>query len=343
VRYDLSFLTDELTEVQGGHESTFESLCRGDQPGYVPTYVCDVQALPHVGPYEAEEWLEDKLRHFSENAATYRDEMNWRPFALSLARYDLHFASAVMGSPVFRKEEGPVWWTPLSQLGVTMEDFRAPALDENPLFQEMLRLLKFTVEATEARIPIEIPYVSEPLVAAVDLFREDFLAALVVEPELAERLLDEISYTILEMRRQFVAAAPGAPLRAHGFTSRIMPRTYTLLYECTTQLVSSEMYRRHVLHRDQELFECHAAGGGIHLCGHHTQHIPAWQAALQVKVIQLNDAAADDLETYWRSLRPDQFIIFMPTAHTTVEDALRITGGRQLVVNTAVEERIPLR
>ena len=342
-RYDLSFLTDELTETQCEHEEAFLQLCRAEQPSYVPTYASDVQGLPHVGPYDREVWLEEKLRHFRENADRYKDPVNWRPFALSLGRFDLHFASAVMGCPVFRKEEGPVWWTPLSQLGVRMEEFRPPDLDENPVFQEMLKLLRFVVEATEGRIPVELPYVSEPLVAGVDIFREEFLATLAQEPELAERVIAEISETILEMRRRFLGVAPDGPLYAHGFHHRMMPKGYTLLYGCTTQLISSRMYEEHFLGWDRELFGCSARGGCIHLCGRHAHHLQAWRDAPEVKSLQLNDAACDDLQLYWENLRPDQFIILVPSEKVTMEEALEITGGRQLVVNTEVSEKVPVR
>ena len=338
-----SFLTDDVSEIQRQHELQFERLCRGDQPANVPTFASDVLGLSRDESCDVEAWLSEKLLHLRENIERYKDPVTWRPFALSLGRYDLHFASAVMGCPVFHKGDGPVWWTSLSKLGMRLEDFRSPDLDENAIFQEMLGISKFVVEATEGRVPVEIPYVSEPLVAAVDMFSEDFLACLAREPDLAGQVLDRISATILEMRRRFFEAVPGAPVYAHGFFSRMMPRGYTLLYGCTTQLISGEMYREHIRCRDRDLFTCHARGGCIHLCGTHTQHIDAWRDMPEVKSLQLNDAANDDLEEYWRNLRPDQFVILVPSERMTAESALEVTGGRRLVINMATEKRIPVR
>lgn len=341
--HDLSFLTDELLEVQREHEAALEQLCRGEQPPYVPTFANQVHALPHTGPYDAEAWLAEKLNALRENAETLNDPVTYRPFALSLGRFDLHFASAVMGCPVHQGETGPVWWTPLPKLGQHMQDFCAPDLDENPLFQEMVGVLRFVAQATEGRIPIELPYVSEPLVAAVDMFGEQFLEAVAAEPELAEHVLDQITTTILDMRRRFFQAAPDAPLLAHGFTSRMMPRGCTLLYGCTTHLVSGETYRKHIEERDRQLFRCHADGGCVHLCGQHTQHLDTWRAMPEVKSLQLNNRACDDLETYWRDLRDDQFVILVPSERVSLNDALRITGGRRLVVAGESKEQIPVR
>lgn len=57
---------------------------------------------------------------------------------------------------------------------------------------------------------------------------------------------------------------------------------------------------------------------------------------------QLNDRASEDLDVYWRNLRSNQYIVFMPCERASVDDALRITGGRQLVVETELEELIPV-
>ena len=46
-------------------------------------------------------------------------------------------------------------------------------------------------------------------------------------------------------------------------------------------------------------------GGMMHLCGRHTQHIPAWNAMESLRCVQLNDAAAEELEVYWKNMRDD--------------------------------------
>jgi len=340
--YDTSFLDAETMAVQREHHRRLEMLCRGEQPDSVPAFAACVPRMPLVGPYDAGACLAEGLAELRNRAATFRDPATYRPFALSLARYDLHFPAAIMGCPIHMDEHGQTWWTSLSQLGRTIDEFRCPDLDANADFQEMLDLLRFVVEATEGRIPVEIPYVSEPLILGVDLFGNDFLALLAGDPDRADRFIESITTFILDMRRRFLEAVPGAPLIPHGSCGRPVPEGYNLLYECTTHLISGPAYERHFRDRDRGLMRCAATGAGIHLCGAHTQQCSAWQHAPELKMIQVNDRATEDLEVYWRNLRPDQYIVFMPCEAVSLDDALRITRGRQLVVEAEVEKPIPV-
>ena len=340
--FDTSFIDAETLAVQREHRLRLEMLCRGDQPETVPAFSAVAPRMPLSGPFKADAWLAGALADLRKNAAAFRDRVTYRPFALSLARYDLHFPAAVAGCPT-QQESGQVWCTPLWKLGMKIAEFRAPDLDANQQFQEMLDLLRFVVEATEGRVPVEIPYVSEPLILAVELFGEDFLVLLALDPELADQFVDKLSAFILDMRCRFCEAVPGAPLMPHGSCHRAMPEGYNMLYECTTQLVSGDAYERHFLQRDRALMRCAARGAGIHLCGRHTQHCDAWREAPELKMIQLNHRATEDLETYWRNLRPDQYIMLNPCEQMTVEDALRLTGGWQLIIESQIDAPIPVR
>ena len=340
--YDTSFVDGETEAVQLEHRRLLEMLCRGEQPEFVPAFSACVPRIPITGPYDREAWLIQALAELREKATSFRDRHTYRPFALSLARYDLHFSAAIAGCPIRHDETPYVWCTSLEKLGRQIDDFSAPDLDSHDEFQEMSRLLRFVEEATEGRIPIEIPYVSEPLILAVDLFGEEFLYLLAADPDRANRFLDKITAFILDMRRRLYDVVPQAPVMPHGSCHRVMPEGYNLLFGCTTQLISGPAYERHFLDRDRELMRCAATGGGMHLCGRHTQFCTSWHDMPELKMIQLNDQAAVDLETYWRNLRSDQYIVLMTDAAVTVDDAVRITGGRQLVLSAEVGERIPV-
>lgn len=340
-RFDTSFVDAETVAVQREHRLRLEMLCRGEQPEIVPAFAACTWRTPIAGAYDCDAWLTQALAEMRGMAAAFRDRVTYRPFALSLALHDLHFPAALAGCPV-HQNDGRIWWTPLSKLGAGIEDFRAPDLDRHPGFQEMIRQLRLIVEATNGRIPVEIPYVSEPLLLAVDLFGEEFLMLLAAEPGLADRFLDKLTAFILDMRLRFLKAAADAPLMPHGSCGRPMPERYNLLYECTTQLISGDAYKGHLLERDRNLMRCGSPGAGIHLCGRHTQHIRAWRDAPELKMIQLNDHAADDLEIFWRSLRPDQYIVLMPGERVTKEHALLVTGGRRLVLAAELDEAVPI-
>ena len=342
-KYDISFLTDDVLETKRMHQEDLEKLCRGEQLSFVPRISNHVMRLPYIGAFDHETWLAEQIDYFRNNVDLLKNKSVFNVYGLSLSRYDLHFASAVMGCPVFGSTKAPVDWKSLSKIGVSMRDFQATNLDENEIFQEMLSLAKFSVEATEGRMPIELPYISEPLVEAVNLFGEEFLIALAQDQYLAEKILDDITSTILEMRGRFVSAVPGFVFWPHGFSFRIMPEKYTLLFGCTTQLISSESYWKHVMEGDRLLLRRHALGGCIHLCGNHLQHIKTWTSMDEVKAFQLNGDACDDLEKYWKALRPDQYIIFHPSRRVTVEDAMDITGGKRLVIYSEENRELAVR
>lgn len=83
---------------------------------------------------------------------------------------------------------------------------------------------------------------------------------------------------------------------------------------------------------DDELLSLWPRGGMIHLCGAHTQHIPAWREMKSLRAVQLNDRAAEDYEVYFRQLRDDQIIYLHPTLTMSVERAMAISGGERLVL-----------
>jgi hypothetical protein len=330
--YDLSFLTDDVLAVQRAHQRDWEMLCRGEQPDHVPLFTNGRLGLPWVAPYKIESWLAEELAFLRAHMDAYRNKAIYHVLGLTLDRYDLHFGSAVMGCRVSGEDGGPVWWDTLQNMGRRMQDFEAVDLDQCQPFQSLLRDLKFVVEATEGLIPVELPYLGDALLEAVNLFGQDFLLSLAADPGLANRLLERVTRTILEMRRRFLAVAPAAPLCAHGMGTRPLPPGYTLLYECSTQLISAETYQRFVQPWDVEVAGCQARGFGIHLCGRHTQHLGAWREIPALRAFQLNGEACADLEVYCRESRPDQFIIYWPSEKYNIDYALRLTGGRRIAV-----------
>jgi hypothetical protein len=55
-----------------------------------------------------------------------------------------------------------------------------------------------------------------------------------------------------------------------------------------------------------------------------------------LKVVQVNDRAAHDLEMYFSGLRSDQILYLMPCEGMTVKKAMEITGGKRLVIQAKV-------
>ena len=91
--------------------------------------------------------------------------------------------------------------------------------------------------------------------------------------------------------------------------------------------------RRFVAPLDAEILACYPRRGGLmHLCGAHTQHLPAWRDMPELRAVQLNDRAAEDFPLYFAGLREDQIIYLNPTVTMPPARALAISGGRRLVL-----------
>ena len=119
---------------------------------------------------------------------------------------------------------------------------------------------------------------------------------------------------------------------------RTQPPGFGQLCGCTTQLLSPRHYREFVAPFDAELLGGYPHGGMIHLCGRHTQHIPTWREMKELRSLQLNDRAADDLAHYWSGLREDQILYVNPTATTSLERIMQITGGKRVVIVADVKD-----
>ena len=336
--FDMSFLTDRLFEVQHQHQRLMRQLLCGQQPDRVPVFEYAALSLPAVGPYDCENWLAEKLNELKNNFDLYCDTVTWRIPAFALSRYGLHFISAVLGCEI-QQRDNKTWCVPFSQQRQYMENFRIPDLEENQIFLEMLDLIKFVDEVTQNQLPIELPFLAEPLLAAVDLFGAEFLTLLADEDSLADRLLADISSAILNIRSRLLQAA-GNNLCDYHTCACPMPNGYTFLHGCTTHLVSAQTYRDRIAGLDAMHLTHEAEGGCIHLCGQHTQHIPTWRSMPAVRAVQLNDQASLDVERYWSELRSDQFVVLWVNDNMSLEQVMKTTRGRRLAIRYAVSSPI---
>ena len=83
---------------------------------------------------------------------------------------------------------------------------------------------------------------------------------------------------------------------------------------------------------DDALLGDYSRGGMIHLCGTHTQHIPAFRDMKHLRALQVNDRASWDLEAYLKGLRDDQVVYVCPCPEMPVEKILEVSGGRRVVL-----------
>ncbi|MCQ2399408.1 MAG: hypothetical protein MJ072_02755, partial [Clostridia bacterium] len=73
-------------------------------------------------------------------------------------------------------------------------------------------------------------------------------------------------------------------------------------------------------------------GGMIHLCGSHLQHVETFREMKTLRAVQINDRAAEDFETYFKELRPDQVIYVRIGKHISREKVLEISDGERVII-----------
>jgi hypothetical protein len=56
----------------------------------------------------------------------------------------------------------------------------------------------------------------------------------------------------------------------------------------------------------------------------------------ELRAVQVNDRATEDLERYFQGLRPDQYLYVGPTESMPVARILEITGGERVVLQTVL-------
>jgi len=268
------------------------------------------------------------LTALAQEAEALLDVSVFRPMAVEFDIYGVHFADKVLGAEVFDLDGAwqvrPVPWD-VGQLGV-------PSLDTDPTWQ-MARGLARAFVAAGVSVPLfGLPVIASPLNVVVSLYGQSFLAAMIGHPSAARHDLGVIGDVQAGMHRWFRANVPADQLQPVVAASRTQPPGFGQLCGCTTQLVSPALYREFIAPLDQALLSVYPHGGMIHLCGTHVHHTPAWRDMSPLRAVQVNDRAAEDVETYFAELRAGQVLYVNPCEGMPLDRIMAITGGKRVVI-----------
>ena len=272
-------------------------------------------------------WLDDVFADIHAHAPQAADRATFRPFVVEIDPFGTHFVDAVFGAPV-RYHEGQAW---SRELDHDLADLTMPDVAANPVFRGSLALTRMAVERFAGSVWISNPVLSCPINIGINLFGGRLLEAMVERPDEVRRALRVITDVIAISMRAFADVIPAEVRQNPVGAWRWAPPGRGFIDGCATQLVSARHYREFLAPLDAELLAQYPLPGMIHLCGAHTQHIPAWRDMRELASVQLNDRAADDFEAYRAGLRADQIIYITPTPAMSVERILAITDGRGVV------------
>lgn len=298
-----------------------------DQKG--PLYITGTSFSSEIDPYsDLESWMDDVLEMIPKRIDRILDEEIFRPLCVEIAFFGVHFIDKIFGADVYFKDDQ--WYN--RYLNIEVGQLEKPDLENNEIWKMAQRAALLFMEKG-VKLPLfGTPIIASALNIAVNLFGEEILVSMCIEPELALHDLNIINEVLLEIHQWYRNNIPLEQFQPTQSWYRTQPRGYGQICGCTTQLISGSLYEEMIAPLDRELLGCYPNGGMIHLCGSHEQHISVWSKMKELKAVQLNDRAAADLEKYFTGLREDQMIYLMPCEEMTVEEAVRITGGKRLVI-----------
>ena len=299
----------------------------------IPIVAGDTAWWPHIcdeggESLAPETWVKDALEALAARASVHQNDRVFCPWTVEYHHYGVHYVDRLFGAEIFSKK-GNIYSKYLPTPVGTLE---YPDLDNHPLWLHTKRALQAFLDADVKSVYFGLPVIASPLNIAINLYGQEFLCAMLDEPEAAKHDLAVITRLLCDLHRYFLEHLPIEQLQPVIVNTRIQPVGCGQICGCSTHLISKALYDEFIAPCDESVLKVYPNPGMIHLCGSHTQHIETFRAMQHLRVIQINDRAAEDLQLYFNGLREDQVIYFHPVPGVTLDDAMRITEGRRLVL-----------
>ncbi len=319
----------ELIAARDAHFARLRSVFAGEcLPRAFVLHGC--AGVGEADPYrEPETWIRQAAESLAGKADALRDADVFRPLVIGFGPFGVHFVDRMFGAHVYELQKNNWQVKPLDQ---PIGNLATPDMDTDDTWA----LAKCAAEAfvdLGVSVPLfGLPTIASALNVALNLYGQEILLAMHECPEAARRDLTTINDLLCFMHKWYLEHMPIEQLQPVVAGFRTQPPGHGQLCGCSTQLLPPGLYRDFVAELDDALLSTYPHGGMIHLCGTHTQHIPAWKEMRSLKCLQLNDRAAEDLAIYFHGLRDDQVFYVNPCPGMTVERIMEITGGRRVVI-----------
>ncbi|MBQ4620166.1 MAG: hypothetical protein IJB25_09885 [Clostridia bacterium] len=298
---------------------------------YTVSGICPRPADPFLPYTHPEDWVIECLELLA--LAPETQSNRFVPPCVEYPIYGVHFIDKMFGADVFFKDGQ---WN-ARYLKTPIGSLKMPDLETDETWALARRATKAFLDA-DVRLPLfGLPTLSSALNIMVNLYGGEALIAMIEEEEAAKHDLAVINDLIRTLHRWYIKTVPAKQLQPVISWERTQPPGFGQLCGCTTQLLSGEMYARLIAPLDDALLGDYPNGGMIHLCGAHTQHIPAFRAIKNLRALQLNDRASHDLKQYLDGLRDDQIIYLAPCEGMSVQKAIEISKGKRIVFPCGID------
>lgn len=319
----------ELAATVAGHVRRLEAVYAGAELAR-PVALCGEWGVATSSPYrEPEACIREQIVSLAGKTELLGNEAVFRPGITGVGLHGVHFLDTLLGAGVYDLDGTGNWQ--VRTLDRPVGGLRPPDLATHPLWATARRAARAFVASGVSNVFFETPCLSSPFNEAINLYGQQILFAMYDDAAAVHRDLRVITDLIKSLTRWYLDTMPRQWFQAVASSARFRPPGYGHICGCSCQLLSGGQYREFVAPYDEEVLAVFPNGGMIHLCGRHTQHVPAWRAMRSLKAVQVNDAASADLPAYWAGLRPDQVFYNLECPQMPWRQARALTGNRRMV------------
>jgi len=298
----LQILTDpELLAIRQGWEQRLRELFDGHLPD-APIYLQGESSTGKTDMYESpDQCLQESLDDLAERVDKLRDKGVFRPLSAGSGLHGVHFVDKIFGADVYELDGEKGNWQ-AKYLTSAVGALERPNLEADPTWIAVKEFARAFVASGATVAVLQLPVIASALNIGLNLYGQELLVAMMVDPAAARRDLDIINGVLLDIHDWYRANVPFDALHQVCCGGRYQVPGSGQICGCSTQLVSAGQYTEFIAEHDDAILSRYPNGGMIHLCGRHTQHIGTWREMQSLTAIQLNDRAAEDLEIYLREI-----------------------------------------
>lgn len=316
----------EIVAVRERHFGRLAAFFRREIRGE-PFLLCGIPfAFTDSARGEPRVWaakLEEGLTALASQAELARHPRVHRPLILCWDPHGVHFVDELFGARVFVLDGG--WQA--ETLGRPVGTLEPIDVDACPTWVQLECFTRRFLELELGAVTLALPTIASPLNVAVNLYGQEIILAMLLDPAAARHDLRVITDVLCTLHRWYLDNVPFERMQCIAAAGRTQPRGFGQVCGCTTHVLSPELYAEFVAPLDEEVLSLYPYGGMIHLCGSHVQHIPTWRGMTGLRAVQLNDRAVEDVSTYHRELRDDQILYANPFPGMPVDRILELTAG----------------
>ena len=278
--------------------------------------------------------LEEGLRTLASQAGLARHRRVHRPLILCWDPHGVHFVDELFGARVFMLDGG--WQA--ETLGRPVGTLEPIDVDASATWVQLKSFTRCFLERAPDAVTLALPTIASPLNVAVNLYGQEIILAMLLDPGAARHDLRVITDTLCALHGWYLDHVPQERMQCIAAAGRTQPHGFGQVCGCTTHVLSPELYAGFVAPLDEEVLSLYPNGGMIHLCGAHVQHVPVWRGMAALRAVQMNDRAVVDVGTYYRELRDDQILYANPFPGMPVDGILGLTeGGNRTVIAASPE------